>query len=55
MHGKHAAVQAALGEVPGGEQCVNDRFARRDECDVVPFAQRDGFADFKLCLRLDAD
>ena len=44
-------MDAVFGELPGGEQRVNHRFAVGDEGDVVAFAQGDGFADFKLRLR----
>src|ERR1017187_5071415 len=54
LHGVHredAAIQAALGQLPGGEQRVNDGLAGGDERDVVAFAECDGFADFKLRVR----
>jgi len=29
---------------------MHDSFASADECDIVPFAQCDGFADLKFCV-----
>ena len=44
VHRNDAAIQTTFGQMSGGEQCVNHRFTRRDERDIVAFTERDGLA-----------